>query len=123
MRGSLLHSSKTNPTPAVETKILTRIAAELGVVNEELIKNLTVWAEIIRRTYTDGGVDSVITTRRLINIVKAYVIWDDIQKAISLCINRFDDDTRQVFQQLFDKIMMPVPEEVVEDAEEDAKQL
>jgi hypothetical protein len=95
------------PTPAVETKILTRVAADLGILNEGLIKDLTIWAEIIRKTFDDGGVDAVITTRRLLNVVKAYAIWGDVAKSIELCINRFDDDTRQVFQQLFDKINNP----------------
>jgi MoxR-like ATPase len=98
------------PTPTVETKILTRILADLGQSNEELIKNLVTWAEIIRKTYDDGGVDAVITTRRLINVLKAFVIWDDVNKSIDLCINRFDDDTKQVFKQLFDKIVTPTPD-------------
>ena len=59
------------------------------------------------KTYDDGGVDSVITTRRLINIVKAYAIWGDIDKAIMVCVNRFDEDTKMVFTQLYDKLVTP----------------
>lgn len=102
------------PTPAVETKILTRIATELECYNKEYVDHLITWAEIIRKTYDDGGVDSVITTRRLINIVKAYAIWEDEIKAISLCVNRFDDDTKKVFGDLYAKVSG-----VVTDDEED----
>ena len=109
------------PTPAVESKILTRILADLGQSNEELIQNLVTWAEIIRKTYDDGGVDAVITTRRLINVLKAFVIWDDVTKSIDLCINRFDDDTKQVFKQLFDKIMTPSPDETETDNTTDSE--
>ena len=82
---------------------------------EVTVKDLTTWAEIIRKTYDDGGVDSVITTRRLINIVKAYAVWGDLEKSIQVCINRFDDDTKNVFQQLFTKLTVPAPEVTLED--------
>jgi hypothetical protein len=101
------------PTPAVETKILTRISASLGKHDDTFITHLVTWAQIIRSTYADGGVDSVVTTRRLINILKAFSIWDDKMKAIELCINRFDDDTKSVFIQLYEKI---TGEQSVEDA-------
>ena len=103
------------PTPSVERKILTRYFCELmgdAVLKDDtaqvLTDNLTTWAEIIRKTYDDGGVDAVITTRRLINIVKAYAIWGNIDKAIMVCVNRFDDDTKSVFVQLYDKLTNPV---------------
>ena len=101
------------PTPSVERKILMRyfcdLVGERGVTEHvgQLVENLTTWAEIIRKTYDDGGVDAVITTRRLINIVKAQVIWDDIDKAIEVCTNRFDDDTKAVFTQLYAKLVTP----------------
>ena len=102
------------PTPSVEKKIITRYFCELlgeTVLKDDtaqvLTDNLTTWAEIIRKTYDDGGVDAVITTRRLINIVKAYAIWGDIDKAIMVCVNRFDDDTKMVFTQLYDKLVTP----------------
>ena len=110
------------PTPSVEQKILTRYFCELlgekalkDDFVEVTVKDLTTWAEIIRKTYDDGGVDSVITTRRLINIVKAYAVWGDLEKSIQVCINRFDDDTKNVFQQLFTKLTVPAPEVTLED--------
>ena len=113
------------PTPSVESKILTRYFCELlgsqGTSDfiSETITNLTTWAEIIRKTYDDGGVDSVITTRRLINIAKAYAVWEDLDKAISVCINRFDDDTKNVFKQLFDKLTIPAPDVTLENISQD----
>ena len=102
------------PTPAVEQKILTRYFCEMlgeGALKDDFVevtvKNLTTWAEIIRKTFDDGGVDSVITTRRLINIVKAYAIWTNIDKSIDVCISRFDDDTKSVFKMLFNKLTVP----------------
>ena len=99
------------PTPAVETKILTRIAYDLECYDKDYVDHLITWAEIIRKTYDDGGVDSVVTTRRLINIVKAYAIWNDQIKAISLCVNRFDDDTKKVFGDLYAKVSGVVTDE------------
>ena len=93
------------PTPAIESKILTRNFVALGC-NECLanVQNLTTWADIIRKTYEDGGVDDVITTRRLVNIARAFVIWGDMKKALELCTNRFDDDTKTVFIELYQKV-------------------
>ena len=106
------------PTPSVEKKILSRYFCELlgekvlaDDTAEVLTDNLCTWAEIIRKTYDDGGVDSVVTTRRLINIVKAYAIWGDIDKAIMVCVNRFDDDTKSVFVQLYNKLTNPIVDE------------
>ena len=93
------------PTPAIESKILVRNFDALGISGElTLIENLTTWADIIRRTYQDGGIEDVITTRRLVNIARAYAIWGDINKSIELCTNRFDSDTKSVFIELFDKV-------------------
>jgi len=93
------------PTPAIEGKILTRNFVSLGC-NECLanVENLTQWASIIRATYNDGGIEDVITTRRLVNIARAYVIWGSMDKAIELCTNRFDDDTKSVFRELYQKV-------------------
>ena len=93
------------PTPAIEAKILTRNFVALGH-NEclTLVENLTAWADIIRKTYADGGIEDVISTRRLINIARAIVIWGDTNKAIELCTNRFDDDTKSVFVELYQKV-------------------
>ena len=69
-----------------------------------MITNLVDWADIIRRTYRDGGIEDVISTRRLVNIAKAISIWADTTKAIELCTNRFDTDTKRVFVELFQKV-------------------
>lgn len=95
------------PTPSVERKILSRYMADLDCYDEQTIDQLVTWAEIIRKTYDDGGVDSVITTRRLINVIKAMAIWSDIEKSIEVTTNRFDDDTKVVFTQLWQKLQEP----------------
>jgi hypothetical protein len=92
------------PTPATETKILLRVAASVGKHDEEFCTNLSNWADIIRKTFADGGIDEVISTRRLVHIMRAYAIWGDRMKAIKVCINRFDDETKQSFAELYDKI-------------------
>ena len=92
------------PTPAIENKILLRIAASVGKHDEEFCTNLANWADIIRRTFKDGGVDEVISTRRLVHIMRAYAIWNDRMKSIKVCVNRFDDETKQSFIELYDKI-------------------
>ena len=92
------------PTPVTETKILLRIAASVGKHDEEFCTNLANWADIIRRTFKDGGIDEVISTRRLVHIMRAYAIWNDRMKSIKVCVNRFDDETKQSFIELYDKI-------------------
>ena len=92
------------PTVSVETNILVRIAASVGKHDEDFCKNLANWADIIRKTFADGGIDEVISTRRLVHIMRAYAIWGDRMKAIKVCVNRFDDETKQSFIELYDKI-------------------
>ena len=95
------------PSPSTEKKILLANFKELGWVGDNIDKicqNLVDWSDIIRKTYYDGGIEDVITTRRLINIVKAWAIWDSMEKAIELCTNRFDDDTSTVFKELYQKV-------------------
>ena len=105
------------PTPAIDTKILIRIAASLGKHDEEFCTNLANWADIIRKTFKDGGIDEVISTRRLVHIMRAYAIWNDRMKAIKVCVNRFDEETKQSFVELYDKIDADVnTEEESEDA-------
>ena len=87
------------PTPVTEAKILA-----FHCEDKNYIKNLCDWADIIRRTFKDGGIDEVISTRRLVHIAQAYAIFNDKAKAISTCISRFDDETKQVFQELYDKV-------------------
>jgi len=101
------------PTVATETKILEKAAASLAVLDKEFCSHLANWADIIRRTFNDGGVDEVISTRRLVHIVRAFAIWQDRMKAIKVCTNRFDEETKQSFIELYDKIDADVvPNEV-----------
>ncbi len=103
------------PTVTVETNILVRIAASVGKHDEDFCKNLANWADIIRKTFADGGIDEVISTRRLVHIMRAYAIWGDRMKAIKVCVNRFDDETKQSFIELYDKIDADVQTEEEKD--------
>ena len=87
------------PTAATETKILNK-----NCDDADFCKRLADWADIIRKTFYDGGIEEIISTRRLVHIVKAYSIFGDKAKAISVCINRFDDETKQAFLELYDKV-------------------
>lgn len=105
------------PTASVELKIVKNVMATYNANDEEFANSLVKWADAIRRTYQDGGIDETITTRRLIHIVRAYSIFKNKEKAIELCTNRFDDVTRQAFISLFEKIAdMPEPEPNVIDS-------
>ena len=92
------------PPTAVEAKILQGVARDLKVVAPDFCKRLCDWADIIRKTFYDGGIDEVISTRRLIHIIKAYSIFNDKVKAINLGLNRFDDETKQAFLSLYDAV-------------------
>jgi len=92
------------PVASVETKLLKKYASSLGIVDDKFCKYLADWGDIIRKTSYDGGVDEVISTRRLVHILRAYSIFDDKSKAVAICLNRFDDETKQAFMDLYDKI-------------------
>jgi hypothetical protein len=92
------------PTPAIEQKIVEGIALDLGVEDRDFCKRLVDWADIIRKTFYDGGIEEIISTRRLVHIIRAYSIFKDKAKAIEVCVNRFDDETKQAFLQLYDKV-------------------
>ena len=92
------------PAPTVETKILGRVAAHLGVTDIDFCKRLVDWGDIIRKTFYDGGIEEIISTRRLVHILRAYSIFNDKAKSIKVCINRFDDETKQAFLELYDKV-------------------
>ena len=100
------------PTAAIETKILNKLCAD-----ENFCKRLADWADIIRKTFYDGGIEEIISTRRLVHIIKAFNIFGDKAKAIQVCVNRFDDETKQAFLELYDKVdadfEMPVDSEEV----------
>jgi hypothetical protein len=92
------------PAPATEQKILEGIALDLGVEDRDFCKRLVDWADIIRKTFYDGGIEEIISTRRLVHIIRAYSIFQDKAKAIQVCVNRFDDETKQAFLELYDKV-------------------
>jgi hypothetical protein len=92
------------PTPAVEIKILEKLSEQLGCQDQEFCAKLSTWAEVIRKTFADGGIDEIISTRRLTHIVRAFSIFGKRMKAIEVCVNRFDDETKTSFIELYDKI-------------------
>ena len=92
------------PTPKIETKILDRLGATIGLTDTEFYGKLADWADVIRKTFADGGVDEVISTRRLSHIIRAYAIWGDRMKAIKVCVNRFDEETKTLFLDLYTKL-------------------
>ena len=100
------------PAPSIETKILGRVAATLGVTDINLCKRLVDWGDIIRKTFYDGGIDEIISTRRLVHILRAYSIFNDKMKSIRVCVDRFDDETKQAFLELYDKVDADVNLEV-----------
>ena len=106
------------PTPAQESKIVVNVAEYLGVSDEDFCKRLVDWADIIRKTFYDGGIDEIISTRRLVHIIRAYSIFQDKAKAIQVCVNRFDDETKQAFLELYDKVDadFQLPMESVQDS-------
>ena len=115
-------------TAATEKKIVVNSMKKYGEVDDEFASNLVTWAEVIRKTFYDGGVDEVISTRRLDHIVKALAIFGDKMKAIELCVARFDEDTKTSFLDLYTKIdagvdvedlmKKDIPEEDDEDEED-----
>ncbi len=92
------------PSPAIEQKILEGVAKSLNVVAPDFCKRLVDWGDIIRKTFYDGGVDEVISTRRLVHIIRAYSIFGNKMKAIDICTARFDDETKQSFIELYDAV-------------------
>ena len=92
------------PAPSTEQKILEGVALDLQVEDRNFRKRLVDWADIIRKTFYDGGIEEIISTRRLVHIIRAYSIFQDKAKAIQVCVNRFDDETKQAFLELYDKV-------------------
>ena len=95
------------PSTTVEKKIVNNKMEFYGRVDVEFADKLINWADIIRKTFKEGGVDEIISTRRLVNIVQAYSIFEDRVEAINYCINRFDDDTKTAFMDLWTKMNVP----------------
>ena len=105
------------PTVSTEVKILNNEFDALGIGDKDFAKNLVDWADAIRKTFYDGGTDEIISTRRLVHIANAYAIFGDRLKSIDLCIARFDDDTKESFRELYEKIDGDVGEVNVIDAD------
>ena len=110
------------PAASVEKKIVLGSMKKYGVVDEDFATNLVTWSEVIRKTFFDGGVDELISTRRLDHIAKSFSIFKDKQKSIELCVSRFDQDTKESFLDLYSKIDAGVnpleentPEETLEE--------
>jgi len=93
------------PSAKVEEKILVNTMGTFGKVDKEFCQKLVTWADVIRKTYFDGGVDEIISTRRLVHIVQAFNIFKgNKMKSIEVCVNRFDDDTKNSFMELYSKV-------------------
>ena len=104
------------PSVAIEKKILNNTLKASGKSDVKFIDKLTTWADVIRKTYFDGGVDEIISTRRLVHITQAFAIFDNKMKAIQMCTNRFDDDTKNSFVELYTKVDSGASvEDIIED--------
>jgi len=118
------------PPVRTERKIIEKELTSVGRADDEFAEKLVTWADVIRKTFMDGGCDEVISTRRLVHIVETFGIFGDKMKAISLCLNRFDDDTKASFLDLYTKVdagasaeqlLAPVIEPEVKDTEENSE--
>ena len=109
------------PSVSVEKKILDKVFASLDIDAGDFAEKLVTWADIIRKTFYEGGIDEIIATRRLVHIVNAYAIFGERKKAIEMCINRFDEDTKTSFLDLYSKCDSEVvlDEEVVTETVEE----
>ena len=92
------------PSAKIEEKIVAQKLSSAGKKDDKFAHNLVTWADVIRKTYNDGGVDEIISTRRLVHIAEAYGIFKNKMKAIAVCTNRFDDDTKTSFTDLYTKV-------------------
>ena len=114
------------PSIAIEKKIVVNSMKKYNKVDEKFADNLITWADVIRKTFYDGGIDEVISTRRLDHIAKAYAIFNDKAKSIELCVARFDADTKESFLDLYGKIdagINPLEEEApTEEVEEEVQE-
>ena len=92
------------PATSTEKKILVNTLKSYGKSDVKFVDKLVTWADVIRKTYFDGGVDEIISTRRLVHIAQAYAIFGNKMKSIEMCTNRFDDDTKNSFVELYTKV-------------------
>jgi len=107
------------PSVGVEKKIINKLMFSLGCLDEEFSGKLVDWADLIRKTFYDGGVDEIIATRRLVHIVHAFSIFKDRMKAIAMCVARFDDQTKDTFMDLYSKLdeKVSMPSDETEESE------
>jgi GTPase SAR1 family protein len=92
------------PSMSVEKKIILNKMERAGCVDEEFATHLVTWSDVIRKTFMEGAIDELVSTRRLEHIVNAFAVFKDKVKAITLCTNRFDEDTKQAFIDLYSKV-------------------
>lgn len=92
------------PNSSIEKKIVLNHMTKFGVDDEDFADKLVAWGQAIRVTFQDGGIDEIVSTRRLCHIVQTFSIFKNRLKAIELCVNRFDDDTRAAFIDLYEKL-------------------
>ena len=95
------------PDSKIEKKIVVGKMKEMNCLDEDFADKLVTWAEIIRKTFKEGGIDELVSTRRLLHIVSAFNMFRDRNKAIELCTNRFDDETKSAFKDLYSKVDAP----------------
>ena len=93
------------PASKVETKILSNVLGASGINNPEFVDKLVTWADVIRKSFYEGALSEIISTRRLVHICEAFAIFNQNKmKAIELCLNRFDVDTKNSFLELYKKV-------------------
>ena len=92
------------PSLKIEKQIILNKMEKVNNVDEEFADKLVTWADIIRKTFYEGGVEELISTRRLEHIVNAFAMFGSRSKAIELCVNRFDTDTKSAFLDLYKKV-------------------
>jgi hypothetical protein len=109
------------PSVSIEKKILNNTLKVAGKSDVKFVDKLTTWADVIRKTYFDGGVDEIISTRRLVHIVQAFAIFGSKMKAIEVCTNRFDDDTKNSFVELYTKVDSGVSADQIMEQQKEAE--
>ena len=110
------------PAAKTEQKIIATKLKSAGKADEKFATNLVTWADVIRKTYKDGGVDEIISTRRLVHIAEAYSIFKSKMKAIEVCTNRFDNDTKTSFVDLYTKVDAGVSADQILQDKKDAEE-
>ena len=107
------------PTMATEKKIVLKKMERVNNVDEDFATHLVTWSDVIRKTYYEGAIDELISTRRLEHIVNAFAVFKDKQKAVQLCVNRFDEDTKEAFIDLYAKVDPSIELEETEETEQE----